>query len=117
MSDEILNSDVRNLPIHISGHKVTVDALINVAAGLEWDLAFGTEYLNRFDIMKTPSLDEVLAWINEPLYAEYAEMISPDSAAQLLSIMGRIQFEVTIAQIRAECEAKGIAVTEIEVPA
>ena len=116
MSDKPLNAEVRDLQIHLSGHKVTVDALINVAVGLEWDLAFGSEYLNRFDIMKTPMADEILAWINEPLYAEYAEMISPDSVAQLLSLMPRIQFEVSVAQIRHECEAMGVAVMEIEVP-
>ena len=37
MSDEkVLNADIRYLPIEVAGHKVTVDALINVAVGLEW---------------------------------------------------------------------------------
>ena len=116
MSDKPLNADVRDLQIHLSGHKVTVDALINVAVGLEWDLAFGTEYLNRFEIMETPTADEILAWIKEPLYAEYTEMISPDSVNALIELMPRIQFEVSIAQIRAECEAMGVAAMEIEVP-
>ena len=116
MSEKILNAEVRDLQIHLSGHKVTVDALINVAVGLQWDLAFGTEYLNRFDIMNTPTQAEILAWISEPLYAEYAEMISPDSVNALIELMPRIQFEVSVAQIRRECEAMGVAVMEIEVP-
>lgn len=116
MSDKILNAEVRDLQIHLSGHTVTVDALINVAVGLQWDLGFGTEYLNRFEIMQTPTADDVLAWINEPLYAEYAEMIRPDSVNALIGLLPRIQFEVSIAQIRRECEAMGVAVMEIEVP-
>ena len=45
MSDEkVLNADLRELPIEIAGHTVTVDVLINVAA-IRDDL-FGAESMS-----------------------------------------------------------------------
>ena len=117
MSDEILNVDVRELPITIGEHTVTVAQLINVAVGLDCDMAFGTEYLNRFDIRRTPTASEVLAWINEPLYAEYADMIEAEAVDQLVDLLGKIQAEIAVAEIKAKAESMGFAVSVIEVDA
>ncbi len=116
MTDAILNADVRELPITIGEHTVTVAELVNVAVGLDSDMAFGTEYLNRFDIRQTPTVDDVCAWINEPLYAEYTDMIDKQAVGSLIDLLGKIQAEIAVAEIRAKAESMGFAVSVIEVP-
>ena len=110
----ILNAEVRDLKIEIGGHTATIAELINVAAGLECDLAFGTEYLNRFPIDKKPSADELAMWIDET--GDYGDFIDADQQRSLLDLMGRIQSEVVIAKLKQAAESMGVAVMDIEVP-
>ena len=119
MTDEVLNeakqvlkAEVRQMQITIGEHTVTVAELINVTVGLDCDMAFGTEYLNRFDIMEMPSPREVYDWLSE---TEYALMIDTEEVKKLLGFLGRLQFEVSVARIRAKAESMGFAVMEIEV--
>ena len=116
MSDEkVLNADLRYLPIEVAGHKVTVDALINVAVGLEWDMAFGVEYLNRFDLRETPTLNDLNEWLSVHADGEYAKMIDTEHRQILLDRMGRIQAELVTAEIRQMADEKGFHCMVLEV--
>ena len=114
--DKVLNADLRDLPIEIAGHTVTVDALINVAVGLAWDMAFGAEYLNRFDLRQMPSLDELNEWLSTHADGEYAEMIDTEHRQILLDRMGRIQAEIATAEIKKMADEMGCHCMVLEVP-
>ena len=117
MSDEkVLNADLRELPIEIAGHTVTVDVLINVAAGLEHDLAFGAEYMNHFDVRSNPPLDELDQWLSTYADGEYGEMIRPQHRSVFLDRMGNVQAEVATAEIKAMAEKMGFHCMVLEVP-
>lgn len=111
---EILNADVRDLTITLGGQSATIAELINVAAGLECDLAFGSEYLNRFPMDSIPQVNEFVDWLEST--GDYADWFSPENTKQLYSLLPRILNEIVIAKVKAKAESMGIAVTEIEVP-
>ena len=117
MRDEkVLNADLRELPIEIGGHTVSVAMLVNVAAGLEYDLAFGAEYMNRFDVRSNPTLDELNEWLSTHADGEYGEMIHPDQRAIFLDRMGNVQAEIATAEIKAMADKMGFHCMVLEVP-
>ena len=118
MNDEkVLNADIRDLPIEIGGHKVSVAMLINVAAGLEYDLAFGAEYMNQFDVKSNPSLDELNEWLSTYADGEYGEMILPEQRPVFLDRMGKVQAEVATAEIKQMADEMGFHCMVLEVGA
>ena len=98
----------------LGGHEATVAELINVAAGLECDLAFGTEYLNRFPMDSIPKVNEFVDWLEAT--GDYADWFTPDNTTSLYRLLPRILNEIVIAKVKAKAESMGIAVAEIEVP-
>ena len=111
---EPLNADVRDLPITMGEHTVKVDALINVAAELDWDAPFGGFYLDRFDIHKTPLLSDIEAWL---LDTGYNEIVNAEQANKLLGMMGHIQAEVATAEIKQVADEHGYHCMVLEVDA
>ena len=113
--EEPLNADVRGLPIEMGKHTVKVDALINVAAGLQWDSGFGEAYLDRFDVRQTPTRIEVCDWLQKKPF--YADSVQIEGVDKLLGMMGHIQAEVATAEIKQVAEEHGYHCMVLEVDA
>ena len=111
---ERLNAEAREVPITLGEHTTTIAELINVAAGLEYNMGFGDAYLDRFPIEKTPSPREICDWLEG---TEYALMVDTEEVKSLLGLMGKIRAELATAQIKAKADELGFNMMVLEVPA